>query len=204
MIPDGDQMYSYYKAVLYYWTDRNDIQDSTKNSVSGVLEKKNSNNKAYYEFRADRPIEAEAVQLTLSASDRRISMAELKFYYYDPLEDEIMDLYGDPYHVSLRSDVDRETMGKRIQSLKDRLDQPDPVSGELHPRKEILETELANAARIFKDGALQAEILAVDSKDTGSSDSHITFKGGLNTYQPPGRDRKGRGDGHRLCGKPRP
>ena len=113
-----------------------------------------------------------------------------------------MDLYGDPYHVSLRSDVDRETMGKRIQSLKDRLDQPDPVSGELHPRKEILETELANAARIFKDGALQAEILAVDSKDTGSSDSHITFKGGLNTYQP-GRDRKGRGDGHRLCGKPR-
>ena len=81
VIPDGDQMYSYYKAVLYYWTDRNDIQDSTKNSVSGVLEKKNSNNKAYYEFRADRPIEAEAVQLTLSASDRRISMAELKFYY---------------------------------------------------------------------------------------------------------------------------
>lgn len=120
VIPDGDQMYSYYKAVLYYWTDRNDIQDSTKNSVSGVLEKKNSNNKAYYEFRADRPIEAEAVQLTLSASDRRISMAELKFYYYDPLEDEIMDLYGDPYHVSLRPDVDRETMGKRIQSLKDR------------------------------------------------------------------------------------
>lgn len=77
MIPDGDQMYSYYKAVLYYWTDRNDIQDSTKNSVSGVLEKKTSNNKAYYEFRADRPIEAEAVQLTLSASGRRISMASL-------------------------------------------------------------------------------------------------------------------------------
>ena len=30
VIPDGDQMYSYYKAVLYYWTDRNDIQDSTR------------------------------------------------------------------------------------------------------------------------------------------------------------------------------
>ena len=113
-------------------------------------------------------------------------MAELKFYYYDSLEDEIMDLYGDPYHVSLRSDEDRETMGKRIQSLKDRLDQPDPVSGELHPRKEILETELTNAERIFKDGALQAEIQAVDSKDTGNSDGHITFKGGLNTYQPLG------------------
>lgn len=189
VIPDGEQPYSYNKAVVYYWTDRNDIQDSTKNSVAGVLEKKTSNNKAYYEFRADRPIEAEAVQLVLSTADgnnRRISMAELKFYYYDPLEDEIMDLYGDPYHVSLRSDVDRETMGKRIQSLKDRLDQPDPVSGELHPRKEILETELANAERILKDGALQAEILAVDSKDTGNSDSHITFKGGLNTYQPLG------------------
>ena len=90
------------------------------------------------------------------------------------------------YHVSLRSDEDRETMGKRIQSLKDRLDQPDPVSGELHPRKEILETELANAERILKDGALQAEIQAVDSKDTGNSDGHITFKGGLNTYQPLG------------------
>lgn len=189
VIPDGEQTFSYNKAVLYYWTDRNDIQDSTKNSVAGVLEKKTSNNKAYYEFRADRPIEAEAVQLVLSTADgnsRRISMAELKFYYYDSLEDEIMDLYGDPYHVSLRPDVDRETMGKRIQSLKDRLDQPDPVSGELHPRKEILETELANAERILKDGALQAEILALDSKDTGNSDSHITFKGGLNTYQPLG------------------
>ena len=132
VIPDGEQTFSYNKAVLYYWTDRNDIQDSTKNSVAGVLEKKTSNNKAYYEFRADRPIEAEAVQLVLSTADgnsRRISMAELKFYYYDSLEDEIMDLYGDPYHVSLRPDVDRETMGKRIQSLKDRLDQPDPVSG---------------------------------------------------------------------------
>ena len=105
VIPDGEQTFSYNKAVLYYWTDRNDIQDSTKNSVAGVLEKKTSNNKAYYEFRADRPIEAEAVQLVLSTADgnsRRISMAELKFYYYNSLEDEIMDLYGDPYHVSLR------------------------------------------------------------------------------------------------------
>ena len=64
VIPDGEQAYSYNKAVLYYWTDRNDIQKSTTNSVAGVLEKKTSNNKAYYEFRADRPIEAEAVQLT--------------------------------------------------------------------------------------------------------------------------------------------
>lgn len=206
VIPDGDQMYSYYKAVLYYWTDRNDIQDSTKNSVSGVLEKKNSNNKAYYEFRADRPIEAEAVQLTLSASDRRISMAELKFYYYDPLEDEIMDLYGDPYHVSLRSDVDRETMGKRIQSLKDRLDQPGSRSaGSCTPRKEILETELANAA-----ADLQGRRAPGGDPGGGQQgyrklpDSHHHLQGRSQYVPAPGRDRKGRGDGHRLCGKPRP
>lgn len=56
VIPDGEQTFSYNKAVLYYWTDRNDIQDSTKNSVAGVLEKKTSNNKAYYEFRRTGPL----------------------------------------------------------------------------------------------------------------------------------------------------
>ena len=39
VIPDGEQPYSYNKAVVYYWTDRNDIQDSTKKSAAGVLEK---------------------------------------------------------------------------------------------------------------------------------------------------------------------
>ena len=145
------------------------------------------------------PSEAEAVSWFWAAgaaagqwetNQRQISMADrLSFNRpYDPLEDEIMDLFpGNPYHVSLRSDVDRGDHGKTdTRALRTGWTRPDPVSGELHPRKEILETELANAERILKDGALQAEILAVDSKGYGNSDSHITFKGGLNTYQPLG------------------
>ena len=201
VIPDGEQTFSYNKAVLYYWTDRNDIQDSTKNSVSGVLEKKTSNNKAYYEFRADRPIEAEAVQLVLSTADgnsRRISMAELKFYYYDSLEDEIMDLYGDPYHVSLRPDVDRETMGKG----------PAGPAGSGQRGAAPQEGDPGNGA-----GQRRADPKgrrAPGGDPGGGQQGYRKLRQphhlqGRSQYVPaPGRDRKGRGDGHRLCGKPRP
>ncbi len=178
LIPDEEQNYSYVAATVYYWDEA-----GQKNSLRGVLNRKTSNNKAYYMVETQEPFTAKRVQIAMSTySGRRISVAEYKFYYYDPLEDDIMALYADDYHVSLKADV---TQGQ-IDALRARLDVKDEVSGELHPKKEILETELSNAERILKDGSLQAEILKVDSKDTAKSDSHINFSGGLNTYQPLG------------------
>ncbi len=180
VIPDEAQTYEMTGATLQYWS-----ADGTKTALKTTMRRKvSSNNKIYYTFQTEQPFKASKVQLLMGNSyghARRISVAEMKFYYYDPIEHEIMDLYTDSYHVVLREDV---TVAD-INALRAKLKIKDSVSGEYHPRKAELETELDNAEKILKEGA-QAQILAVDTKDTARSDSHITFRGGLNTYQPLG------------------
>lgn len=178
VIPDEEQSFSYNEAIIYYWDEAGE-----KHSQRGYFNRKTSNNKVYYMLETREPFTARRVQITMNTGGgRRISVAEYKFYYYDSIEDDIMALYADDYHVSLRADVTQA----QIDALRARLGEKDEASNELHPKKEILETELSNAERILKDGNLQAEILRVDNKDTVRSDSHITFGGGLNTYQPLG------------------
>ncbi len=180
IIPDYSQTYALTAATLYYWT-----ASGEKNSLPVTLRRKTSNQKTYYVFQTEEPFTAKRVQLALTnsyGSARRISIAEMKFYDYDPLEHEIMDLYADTYHISLREGVTQA----QIDALRKRLNTADPVSREYHPKRTELEAELKNAEKILRDGGLDAEILLVDSKDTTRSDSHITFRGGLNTYQPLG------------------
>ncbi len=180
LIPDEEQKFGLKGATIYYWDSQ-----GTKTKMEATISRKTSNNKAYYMVQAKEPFTAKRVQLAIGntyGSEHRISIAELKFYYYDSLEREIMSLYEDSYHVSLRGDVHQAD----IDALRNRLGVPDEVSGELHPKAEILEAELANAERILKEGNMDAEIVAVDSRDTEKADSHITFRGGLNVYQPLG------------------
>lgn len=178
LIPDEEQTFSYTAALVDYWDEA-----GNRHSQQAILSRKTSNNKAYYMIETPEPFESNRVRVAVSTSGgRRISVAEYKFYHYDPLEDDIMALYADDYHVSLKADVTQA----QIDALRARLAEQDTVSNELHPKKEVLETELLNAEQILKDGNLQADILKVDNKDTTKSDSHITFAGGLNTYQPLG------------------
>ena len=72
-----------------------------------------------------------------------------------------------------------------ISSLRARLDEKDEVSGEFHPKKEILERELDTAEQLLTDEAL-AGILTIDNHVTKNADGNITFKGGLNAWQPLG------------------
>ncbi|MCI9635477.1 MAG: hypothetical protein HFG77_03620 [Hungatella sp.] len=178
LIPDEEQKFDLTSVRIDYWDAANN-----KKSVATRLYKKTSNDKTYYMVQAVEPFTAKRVQLAMRTfNQRRISVAEYKFYYYDPLEDDIMGLYTDTYHVSLREDV---TQGD-IDNLRKRLNTTDPASGEYHPKKDILEAELANAEQILKEGSSAADIMVVDNKDTEGYDSHITFRGGLNVYQPLG------------------
>ncbi len=181
VVPDEMQTYEMTGATLQYWDDA-----GTKTTLKTTMRRKvSSNNKLYYVFQTEEPFTARKVQLLMGNTyghANRISVAEMKFYYYDPIEHEIMDLYTDSYHVVLRNDVTLT----QISALRAKLEIKDSVSGEYHPRKAELETELDNAEKILRDGNLQAKILAVDPKDTVRSDNHITFRGGLNTYQPLG------------------
>ncbi len=181
VIPDEMQPYELTGATLQYWTN-----DGKKTTLKTTMRRKvSSNKKVYYTFQTAEPFKARKVQLLLGNTyghASRISVAEMKFYYYDPIENEIMGLYTDTYHVVLRPEV---TLAD-IEKLRAKLQVKDTVSGEFHPKKAELETELDNAVKILKDGGLQDDILMVDTKDTAKSDGHITFRGGLNTYQPLG------------------
>lgn len=178
LVPDEEQKYDLTAVRIDYWDAQNN-----KKSVDTRLYKKTSNDKIYYMVQAVEPFTAKRVQLAMRTfNQRRISVAEYKFYYYDSLEDDILGLYTDIYHVSLREDVTQAD----IDGLRKRLNTTDEASGEYHPKKDILEAELANAEQILKEGSSAADIMVVDNKDTESYDSHITFRGGLNVYQPLG------------------
>lgn len=181
IVPDQSQPYTYPQATLFYWPE-----GSTKSvQADGRLsQKKSANNKIYYEFQTTEPFTADRVQVRLTTgygSAYRISIAEMKFYDYDPLEHDIYDLFADDMHISLKEWVQQSN----IDDLGARLERTDEVSGEFHPKQSILKEELATAQKLFDDKSL-AGVMAVDNSVTKKSDGHLGFQGGLNAWQPLG------------------
>ena len=80
------------------------------------------------------------------AGNNSLSISELKFYYYDSLDDEIEALYDDSLHVTLADGVTADMIDK----LEDRTNTKDEVSGEYHPRRQILLREIENARKILE------------------------------------------------------
>lgn len=182
IVPDQIQPYGYSTASkLFYWPE-----DGTGpvQAAGTFIKKTSSNQKTYYEFQASEPFTASQVQIRLTTNNgpsRRLSIAEIKLYYYDSLEHDIYGLYADDMHVSLKNDVTQD----KIDSLRTRLGQPDDVSGEYHPKKALLEKELDTAESLLRDQALK-DIIQVDTHLAANADNHIAFRGGLSTWQPLG------------------
>lgn len=180
LIPEDEQPYDYIEATLFYWED----EDSEAKEAKGKLTKKrdSDNGKIYYEFQANDPFKAKKVQLNVRTTNQyRITAVEMKYYYYDSLEDDIFGLYQDDMHLTLKPEVTT----KMIQDLRARLEEKDPVSGEYHPKKESLAAELDYAEDILNNKDL-AGVLTVNNQVTKAADKHITFSGGLNAWQPLG------------------
>ena len=76
---------------------------------------------------------------------RNITIAEVNFYHYDSLEDDILALYADDLHATLRDDVTQA----EIEELQKRLDTQDAKSGEYHPERDMLQRELDNARSLL-------------------------------------------------------
>lgn len=182
LVPDPAQTRDYYSTSrLFYWTEGNPEPIQAEGSLNKKL---SSNGKTYYEFQANEPFTANKVQLRLtsySAPNARLSIAEMKFYYYDSIEHDIYDLFADDMHISLKNAVTQT----ELDQLRARLDVPDTVSGEYHPKKTLLSRELDTADAILNDKGLK-DIIQVDTRVTSKADGHITFRGGLNSWQPLG------------------
>lgn len=179
IVPDYEQPYAYTNGGVYYWDEA-----GKKTLATGTFSRRQDADGAlYYEFQASKPFTASKVQVAVRTyNQNRISYAELKFYAYFDLQERIYALYTDDLHVTLKDDVTQEA----IEQLYVDLEYTDPASGEKTPRYDFLKQELDNAMTLLEQREVNARVLHVDNRLTDRQDSHITFRDGLNTWQPLG------------------
>ncbi|MDE7311197.1 MAG: M60 family metallopeptidase [Eubacterium sp.] len=174
-----DQDTSYGYAKIQYW-DADNQPHTLGNGNIAVLRKTDAEGRVYYMLRFDRAVTAKKIQIGLarSVASGTITVAEMYFYEYDPVEDDIMGLYTDDLHTVLRSDVTHDT----IDALRVRINTKEAESGEYHPDRDLLERELKTAEDIL-DSKLNTPVhihSGITTKDVGRG------FGGLNAWQPLG------------------
>lgn len=167
-------------ATIKYWNSENpDLEQSV-----GVrmLRKTDVNNHPYYIVKFAEAITANKIHLCIGKASgaRDLRVGEIHFHHYDSLDDDIMGLYEDEMHTTLRPDVTADT----INALEERLNTPDAATGEKHPLFAELALEIKTAREIL--AANLAPAYEVDNRITGRKDSHLGF-GGLNAWQPLGK-----------------
>ena len=169
-----DSTYGYARVRVQFW----DAEGQLKTVGASLERKADSNNRTYYVVRLAEPITTNKLQLCVCTGyARKITVAEVYFYYYDSLYHDIMDLYQDDLHTVLKPEVNQGT----IDALRIRIDTPDEVSGEKHPDSELLKRELDNAEQILY--AELSDPVVVHNAITTKGVSNV---GGLNVWQPLG------------------
>ncbi|MCI8634961.1 MAG: hypothetical protein HFJ05_05100 [Eubacterium sp.] len=168
------------QARIDYWNSEN--PKSVQRVGASLMLKTDEHNNQYYIVKFAQPITANRIHLSLGKNGGRIKMmvGEIHFHLYDTIEEDIMALFTDEMHTTLRDDVTKDT----LDALEARLNTPDAASGELHPLYSELELDL-NAARDILSLNL-SPAFEVDNTITASKDGHLGF-GGLNAWQPLGR-----------------
>lgn len=176
---EAEDLGSYGKASVYYYDEEQ--KETIAAVVSGIVQKTDANGRKYYAIKLAEPIETNRIRVGVARTGnyRNIVIAEMKFYYYDSLEDDVNALYADDLHTQLKSDV---TL-KKIEELQKRLDTVDEQSGEYHPEREAIQKVLDNAKGILETPL--GEKINISSKITAAKDKHLGFDG-LNAWQPLG------------------
>lgn len=176
---EAEELGNYSNASVFWYDGAN--PNGKQAAVKAVLKKRDENGRSYYMIKLAEPVTAQKLRLgfTRSGNYRNIVIAEVNFYHYDSLEDDILALYADDLHTCLKDSVTQ----KDIDALQKRLDTQDEKSGEYHPEKEMLQKELDNARGLL-DSTL-GETLEISPLITAAKDGHLGF-GGLNGWQPLG------------------
>lgn len=170
---------SYAGASLYWYED--DHKTNHAATIAGVLQKTDANGRKYYVIKLSKPIESDMIRVgfTRYGAYRSITISEVRFYYYDSLEDDVLALYADDLHTTLKDGTTAET----IAALQKRLDTVDEKSGEYNPERESIQKELDNAKGLL-DTKL-GDVIEISSEITATKDGHLGISG-LNAWQPLG------------------
>ncbi len=176
---EPEDIASFGKVSVYYYDKEH--PDGTYAQNVSVSQRTDSNGRKYYFVKLPQAITANKIRLGFARGYtlRNITIAEVNFYHYDSLEDDILALYGDDLHTTLKDGVTEET----IDDLQERLDTPDAKSGEFHPERVTLQRELDNASGLLSSGL--RDIIQIHTGISAAKDSHLGFSG-LNGWQPLG------------------
>ena len=177
-LSSGDTGLSYLK--VRYWDDTGKETFLDKGQCS-FQRRTDANNKIYYVAKLPEPANVKKLQFGLArySASGTITVAEVYFYYFDELTEEIMAIYGDDLHMTLKPEVTQKT----IDDLRVKLNTIDPISGEYHPDLAVLEIELKNAEELLNNRKL-GNVISVHSGIT-TRDAGRGF-GGINAWQPLG------------------
>lgn len=176
---EAEDIASFGKVSVYYYDKEH--PDGTYAQNVSVSQRTDSNGRKYYFIKLSQPVTANKIRLGFARNYalRNIVIAEVNFYHYDSLEDDILALYGDDLHTTLKEGVTAKT----IDALQERLDTVDAKSGEYHPERAALQRELENARGLLTSGL--RDIIQIHTGISAGKDGHLGF-GGLNGWQPLG------------------
>ncbi len=177
----GDTGMFYAKAR--YW-DKDDTQHDI-GSIS-IYRKTDAENRMYYMLKLPYPVEAKKFQFGIGrylATEEHIqtgvNIADVYFYHYDTLQDEINALYSDDLHMVLKENVGM----KEINALREKVKAVDPVSQEHNPEEALLLADLQTAEDILNNKNLDPPVAIHNTITTNDQDRGF---GGLNAWQPVG------------------
>ena len=162
------QKSDFYNYNIRYWDSEGNMHEIGNEKITRT--KKVSNGKPYYVINLPEPIEAKKVQVNLSVYatyERFLSVSELKYYYYDSIEDDIRDLFTDDLLIDLKEGVSQEN----INILRERVNTPDSVSGELHPNQASALDELKLAEDILNDANISKNIFTLNQNINNSGNN---------------------------------
>lgn len=171
-----------YPYVRIHYKDEQGKMQSTKRMEFETQNITQENGRRYYRIKLPSPIRTSEVIVGLGryvAGSPSITIAEMRFYSYDSLEDDISNLYEDDLHVQLKNSVDE----KQLEDLQNRLDTTD--NGEYHLDRNLLQKELDTAKSLFEDSEKLYDVTKVNTNITAKKDGHLGFSG-LNAWQPLG------------------
>ena len=167
--------------IKIYYKDENN-QSQVMTLQWNFSKEKDANGRVHYRIKLPKPITTTSLTIGLAryqTSSPSIQVAEVKFYKYDSLEDDIQNLYADDLHLSIRNQIQESDFEK----LQTRLDTK--INDDYHPDREILQKELDEAKVLYQDQSGLNDIYHVSSDISAAYDSQLKT-GGLNGWQPLG------------------
>ncbi len=183
-----------YATLRYRDTETN---KTIRVRASLVAQRKDKDGHYYMAVKLARPITTDRLVIGIGGGSGDLTVAEMAFYDYDPIEDEINDLFADNMHITLADDIDvsteagKKAANERVDKIEAKLNTPDE-SGEINPEAENLKKELATAKKLIEKGDL-GKVTKINSTmslwyDTKSNDNNkdVEFRTSLNAWQPLG------------------